>query len=161
MVHQLDEQNRCYYNETVIKSDFKDFLWNKGFETEKVIDVILEKCAGKVRCSPKIGNALFKTLAKDRDYDKFLFAQVSCEQDDDSIFYKSHCGLIVAMFGVFICSIFLVVTQWIYNIDVINDKIYDLDLITVSDYTVSCAITDEVYANFVESLNGDTETAVR
>ena len=65
------------------------------------------------------------------------------------------------MLGILICFIFRSVTQYMYGLDVINDKIYDLDLITVSDYTVSCAITDEVYANFVESLNGDTETAVR
>ena len=63
------------------------------------------------------------------------------------------------MLGILICFIFRSVTQYIYGLDVINDKIYDLDLITVSDYTVSCDIKEEVYDKFVESLNGDTEHA--
>lgn len=40
-----------------------------------------------------------------------------------------------------------------------NDKLFDLNLITASDYTVNCVIKPEMYNRFLESLNGCTDDA--
>ena len=69
-------------------------------------------------------------------------------------------GLIVACFGVLICWFFRFTMQYFYNLDELNGIIYDLNLITVSDYTVSSYIDPSMYQNFIQSLKGDTENAI-
>ena len=69
-------------------------------------------------------------------------------------------GLIVACFGVLICWFFRFSMTYFFNLDELNGVIYDLNLITVSDYTVSATIHPSMYRNFIQSLNGDTEHAI-
>ena len=90
-------------------------------------------------------------------YDKFLYAQVSCEQDDDDLIDKNHMGLIVSVFGLLICFIFRLVINYSHAVDEINDKLYDLNFVTVSDYTVAGVIKPEMYQKFRSSLMGLTE----
>lgn len=54
-------------------------------------------------------------------------------------------GLIVAICGMSICLLFRLSLHYIYTIDQVNDKIYDLNLVTASDYTVDCVIKPVVY----------------
>lgn len=54
-------------------------------------------------------------------------------------------GLIVAICGMSICLLFRLSLHYIYTIDQVNDKIYDLNLVTASDYTVDCVIKPVMY----------------
>ena len=120
-----------------------------GFQSENVSEIILDTCKDKTKCSVEIPTSLTNIDVNLRSYDQFLFAQVSCEQDKDHIFFKSHMGLIVACFGVIICWFFRFSMRYVYNLDELNGVIYDLNLITVSDYTVSSYIDPAVYRNFI------------
>ena len=67
--------------------------------------------------------------------------------------------MIAACFGIFICWFFRISIHWYHAVDKVNDTLYDLNFITVSDYTVSGSIKPEIYENFRESLQGKTENA--
>lgn len=46
------------------------------------------------------------------------------------------------------------------KVDRLNEKIYDINLVTASDYAVSCRIKKQVYQNFLDSLPGKSENPV-
>lgn len=47
------------------------------------------------------------------------------------------------------------------GIDTVNDKIYDMEIITASDYSVGAEITKGQWQSFLASLDGDTELATK
>ena len=49
---------------------------------------------------------------------------------------KKTWGLVVACLGLAICLIWTNSMNYLLNMDSINDKIYDMKLVTVSDYTI-------------------------
>ena len=70
-------------------------------------------------------------------------------------------GLLVAICGMSICLLFRLSLHYFYTLDQVNDKIYDLNLVTASDYTVDCVIKPTIYQNFLKTLNGRTENATQ
>ena len=54
---------------------------------------------------------------------------------------KRLWGLTAALLGIWIVFIFRHTIGYMYSVDIINDKLYDLKLITASDYTATGVIT--------------------
>lgn len=88
----------------------------------------------------------------------YLFAQVSCVQSDEMLMTKKVWGMVVACLGLAICMIFHTSMTYLLNMDQINDKLYDMKLVTVSDYAVSGQIPRAMYEKFRMNvkMTGDT-----
>ena len=57
-------------------------------------------------------------------------------QSEDMLMTKKTWGLVVACLGLAICLIWTNSMNYLLSMDSINDKIYDMKLVTVSDYTI-------------------------
>ena len=72
---------------------------------------------------------------------------------------KNVLGLVVATLGLAICLLYRNFMSYQKGVNLINDKIFDSKLITLSDYSVQGKITDEIYEKFL-SINGSTDNAL-
>ena len=61
---------------------------------------------------------------------------------------KQLWGLTAALLGVWIVFIFRHTMNYMYTMDIINDKLIDLKLITASDYTATGKITPDQWQKF-------------
>ena len=85
----------------------------------------------------------------------YLFAQAACVQTDSMLETKKVWGLAAACFGLAICMIFRVSMVYLLNMDEINSKIYDMKLVTVTDYAVMGQIPKACFEKFKVSQNLD------
>lgn len=60
-------------------------------------------------------------------------------------------GLLISCIGVFIALIFLLMILFLQQTSNYEYKIWDIDTITAADFTVTYAITKEVWENFKKS----------
>ena len=65
---------------------------------------------------------------------------------------KKTWGLVVACLGLAICLIWTNSMNYLLNMDSINDKIYDMKLVTVSDYAIMGQLTPQMYERFRAEL---------
>ena len=49
---------------------------------------------------------------------------------------KKIWGLLVSCIGCAICLVWINAMNYLLKMDKINDKLYDMELVTVSDYTI-------------------------
>ena len=49
------------------------------------------------------------------------------------------------------CVFFTSTIRLILNIDKLNDKLFDMDLVTVDDYTVQTRLKSAIYDNFLKN----------
>ncbi len=64
---------------------------------------------------------------------------------------KNVWGLAAACIGVLICLYFSFSIRYLLNLDMIEDKLLDLELDTVDDYTVQCRLDPKIYKEFVKN----------
>ena len=62
---------------------------------------------------------------------------------EEALGKKRLWGLTSAILGIWIFFLFRHTLSYMYTMDLLNDKLYDLKLITASDYTASGVITRE------------------
>ena len=74
--------------------------------------------------------------------------QVACEQDDEMLHLKNVMGLCSSVIGLFICLFYRNTLVVYMTTNLINDKIYDSNLITLGDYSVQGKITKMHYKYF-------------
>jgi hypothetical protein len=84
-----------------------------------------------------------------QNYDQFVFLQVACEQDSEMLWLKNVMGLAAAVLGLAICFVYRNFMVYQKGINIINDKIFDSQLITLSDYSVQGKITSSMYDKFL------------
>ena len=65
-----------------------------------------------------------------------LFVQAECSQGDEELWNKQKWGLAVACIGLLMCIFYTSTLRLMLNIDQLDDKLIDMDLVTVDDYTV-------------------------
>ena len=65
-----------------------------------------------------------------------------------------------AFLGVWIAFIFKHSMTYIYSLDIINDKLFDMDLITASDYTCTGVISKKMWQTFCEEENFNAEKII-
>ena len=133
----------------------------RGFKEAEITNSIMTQCNGLQYCDPVISNRLLGLLDTERNYDQFLFAQVSCEQDEEMLFLKNVLGLVVSVIGLLICAMYRNSLTLFLNMNKINDKIFDAHLITLGDYSVRGKISSSMFANFLHrSSEREKENAV-
>lgn len=71
---------------------------------------------------------------------------------------KNNWGLAVACLGLIIVCWFRARVYYMHKIDCINDKITDLKLITVNDYTIKAPIDAQFYEWWVSQHNFDADS---
>ena len=73
----------------------------KGIETET-----LKNCNGLQSCKVWLDHKYFNVAPKVRNYDQFVFLQVSCEQTSEMLWLKNVLGLAAATLGLAICLLY-------------------------------------------------------
>ena len=64
---------------------------------------------------------------------------------------KNNIGLIIASIGLGMIAVFRARLANIDEISQINDKLFDLKLITVNDYCIGCHIPENLFTRFKEN----------
>ena len=123
------------------------------FDRALMAEEILRQCRGKEECRAEVpldSGSLQSIPAASRKSSQYLFAQVACKAPEESLTKRRLWGLTAALLGVWIAFIFRHTLSYMYSMDLINDKLYDLKLITASDYTAAGVITPTQWAYFKE-----------
>lgn len=84
-----------------------------------------------------------------------MFVQVACEQDEEMLWLKNVMGLCAATLGLAICLVYRNNMVYQQGINLINDKIYDGQLITLGDYSIQGKITRKQYDKFLQICGND------
>ena len=86
----------------------------ENFSIKQVKEIVIEECKEKQKCSVNIPYKLIGISKEEQRYDQFVFAQVTCEQDEDDGIFKNHMGLVVASCGMIICLVFRLSLNYIH-----------------------------------------------
>ena len=114
----------------------------------------MAECKGKESCTVDVPFEAFARLPKiTQRLNTLLFVQASCTQPPEMIYQKNVWGLAAACTGLLICLFFVFSVRAQLNLDMINDKLLDLELHTVDDYTVQCRLNPSIYADFIKGQN--------
>lgn len=77
-----------------------------------------------------------------------MFTQVACQQTPEMLESKNTWGLAVASMGILICTLFSSTVTFLRHFEKIENKIFDMQLITINDYTIKMHIPKQVYQDF-------------
>ena len=78
--------------------------------------------------------------------------QAACEQDPEMLYLKNVLGLCCSVLGLYICLVYRNTITVLKSINMINEKIFDGQLITLGDYSVQGKINSTMYYNFLAKL---------
>ena len=81
----------------------------------------------------------------------FLYAQVGCMQTQEVLQSKNSWGLAVACLGLLIVFIFRLHMENIRSSIQIDDKLIDMKLITLDDYSIESKIPKKLYEKFLQT----------
>ena len=80
-----------------------------------------------------------------------LFAQVQCKSEPDMLNEKKYWGLCCSCIGLFICLSFFATVEYLYRTDKIDERLADLKLITIDDYTTQTCLPIGLYEEWVQN----------
>ena len=127
----------------------------RGFDEIGLREAVISQCDGQQQCQVSLDQNLFGVLAGEQNYDQFVFVQASCEQDDDMLELKKALGLGVSVIGLFMCLYYHISLTYMRNTNLINEKIFDSELITLGDYSVQGQITQSQWEKFFAQIGSD------
>ena len=142
----------CYINKEEHDKEHEDEEDLRNFKVEEFKQSILSQCKGKQTCNAIVPNWMTGIGPKFQETYMYLFAQVSCTQTEEMLMEKKVWGLAAACLGLAICMIFSISMTYLVRMDAINDKLYDMKLVTVSDYAIMGQIPRAMYEKFKLSL---------
>ena len=141
----------CYADPIDPKTGEKTYEMSH-FNNETFVDRFMSECEGKSICKPHFPSNTFTTLTKDTArLNMVLFVQAECSQDDAELWNKKAWGLAIACIGLLMCIFWATTIRLILNVDKIYDKLIDMDLVTVDDYTVQTRLRSAIYDNFLKN----------
>ena len=76
--------------------------------------------------------------------------QFTCEQSVEAAAIKYNKLAVIASISVLISLLMIIAIYYLKTKSDIDNIKYDLETITISDYTVKLDITDEIYQNFLD-----------
>ena len=77
-----------------------------------------------------------------------VYIQYRCSQPLETVNTKRVQGLAIVCLGIFVSMLFLLTHWYLSETAVIDFKLWDVETVTASDFTVEYTITDEVWAQF-------------
>ena len=85
-----------------------------------------------------------------RNYDQKVFIQASCQQDEEMLLLKNVMGLLVSVLGLSICLIYRNTLTVYFKTNIVIDKQFDQELVTLSDYSVQGKISEAQWEKFLD-----------
>ena len=79
-----------------------------------------------------------------------LFAQAECSSEPEVFMSKNIWGGVVASIGLLIMLWYTFTIQYLYRTDVIDEKLADLKIVTVDDYTVQTRLPPGLYKEWLK-----------
>ena len=77
-----------------------------------------------------------------------VYIQYRCSQALDAVNTKRVQGLAIVCLGILVSLLFLLTHWYLKETAVIDFKVWDVETVTASDFTVEYSITDEVWRYF-------------
>ena len=100
----------CYIDESIPVLDSSGFNDMANFDMQAFTDSIMNQCKGNQTCNAFVMNEITGIAPEHQETYMYLFAQVACVQDDETLNEKHHWGLVVACLGIAICMIWQTLT---------------------------------------------------
>ena len=75
---------------------------------------------------------------------------MGCSQTEETLASKKNWGLALACIGIAMLLIYEAQVTKMINLNVINEKLYDLKLITINDFTVKFKVSKAMFNQFKE-----------
>ena len=139
----------CYVNKTDI-NQMATFEMAQ-FRGENFDRKFNENCLGKQNCAVKYKFEEFARLPpKVQRLNMILFAQAECTSTDEVLLEKNIWGGAAACIGLLIMLWYTFTIQYLYRTDVIDEKLADLKVVTVDDYTVQTRLPAGLYKEFLK-----------
>ena len=129
-----DAVRDCYVNPDQNALENKNYQMI-NFRQQNFNRLFMEQCAGKTRCRPSFNYDDFAVSKSAIHLNTLLFAQVECKQTDEMVASKNNWGLAAVCIGILMMLSFAVTVRLTLNQDIINERLLDLELVTVDDYT--------------------------
>jgi hypothetical protein len=83
-----------------------------------------------------------------------IYVQYFCSQDIEDVNQKRHEALLISCIAIFICLVYLSVLFYFFESSKIDYKVWDVDTVTASDFTVESIITQQIWTSFLDSPEG-------
>ena len=77
-----------------------------------------------------------------------IYIQYRCSQGLDAVNTKRVQGLAIVCLGIFVSLLFLLTHWYLKETAVIDFKVWDVETVTASDFTVEYTVTDAVWRYF-------------
>lgn len=121
----------------------------------------MDACAGKQYCALDVPIDVFARISPSaQKLNMMVFAQVACTQSADYFDTKNALAYVSASIGIVMMAIFSVAIRKMIREDKLNDKILDMQLVTVDDYTTQTRLDPKIFDDFKKSLpHDDKQTA--
>ena len=74
---------------------------------------------------------------------------------------KNRWGLFIACVGIFMCLTLRFTIDYIRNCDVVDDKLFNLGLISAQKFTIQGRLTDKMYKIFKQNRQRGCESDLR
>ena len=85
-----------------------------------------------------------------------LYAQVSCVQTHKTLMEKRGTGILLVSICVFMAIYFAISMRFFKMMDIFNEKLFDMKIISANDFTIRIKMTDSMNQNFKKKYNSKT-----
>ena len=140
-------------NDTAIPEAAKQEIETCGnssnFDSQGIETTYQTNCYGQKSCLLNLGKYIKSTAEeKCRKDPARIFIQYSCTQGLQEVNDKRTWGLAIVCLGIFISLIFLLTHWYLKQTAVIDFKVWDVETVTASDFTVEFVISEELWVKF-------------
>lgn len=144
----------CFYDMTdMTESEIP--VYKQNFQKDNMISHIMAECENKQSCTFDIPNKLFYSMNSEMRDMLYLYAQVECTQSKATLQAKNAWGLAVACLGILTVFVYRATLEYIRSYNQINDRLIDLKLITVDDYSTESKIPRLLFEKFKIEVMGE------
>lgn len=111
-------------------------------------------CIGKKKCviDNFKQNFIFPVNKNCFTDESVAFYQYTCQQSKDQLYLKRMQGLVIVCLNILIGLIFVTMLRYFRRKTKIEFKQWDMDTVTVSDFTAELPIKKEMFENFKEDF---------
>ena len=114
------------------------------FDEQSVISEVMAQCKGQQECKPVISVSNLPGEVY-RNWEQLLFVEVACEQDAEMLQLKNSLGLLCTCLGLLVFLVFRFVLRREVELNKIYDRVFDLKLVTLADFSVKGQIESSIF----------------
>jgi len=118
-----------------------------GFDQQRVEDYVISECGGLQSCNliVDVGDFYSPGSVLRSNEQTYFYVQASCQPTEEVLNEKRKLGLAISSFGILNCLLFISLINYSVINLMIREKVWDIKLLTVSDYTLKMDIRSSTF----------------